>query len=292
MSSTLLIIGPLVVDNIYEGEREDFEPIPGGNAVIAGAAASRFGLKVTLLGQCGNDRAGESLTSKLQEHHVDTRFLLSSRGESKVCSIRIDREGEWHRGWVGDAVLYLVPGHGSFSTNYDRLHIAGANSMARTVPHICEELVRRFRDAGKKVSFGLNRVSQDEREALHGWMEEKDIVFMNDVEFCELTGSCSDDSGGYAGAILASRYGCGVITCGSNGAVARNGLKLFSCSSPQVTVRSTVGAGDVFSGVFLARVDQGASTEEALREAVRCASESCESHLWDDWLPRETSLPE
>ena len=62
------------------------------------------------------------------------------------------------------------------------------------------------------------------------------------------------------------------LTLGGAGAVLASAAGVSRLPVPQVTVRSTVGAGDSFLGGFLVRLAQGWSPEEAFRTAVAAGS--------------------
>ena len=80
-----------------------------------------------------------------------------------------------------------------------------------------------------------------------------------------------------------------VITLGPRGAVgcASDG-NAFHASAPPVTAVDTVGAGDCFTGYFVALLDQGFSWQQALTGAVHAASRSVESPGAQSSYPAET----
>jgi fructokinase len=73
-----------------------------------------------------------------------------------------------------------------------------------------------------------------------------------------------------------------LLTLGPQGAVALGSFGARTVAAPQVTVVDTIGAGDTFSGAWLARwlelgasLDDGAAAEEATAFACRAAALSC-----------------
>jgi 6-phosphofructokinase 2 len=62
------------------------------------------------------------------------------------------------------------------------------------------------------------------------------------------------------------------LTLGGDGAVLASTDGVLRLAVPQVTVLSTVGAGDSFLGALVLRLAQGHDTERALRAAVAAGS--------------------
>jgi len=71
-----------------------------------------------------------------------------------------------------------------------------------------------------------------------------------------------------------------VISVGARGALLRGEFRADAPGVPVAPMRSTVGAGDVFTGVLLARLAltdfYPAAVAAGLREAVAEAASSCE----------------
>jgi sugar/nucleoside kinase (ribokinase family) len=64
-----------------------------------------------------------------------------------------------------------------------------------------------------------------------------------------------------------------VLTLGADGALlSRPGTELLHCPADRVAVVDTTGAGDAFTGTFLAVRLQGAEPEQALRAALAAAA--------------------
>ena len=63
------------------------------------------------------------------------------------------------------------------------------------------------------------------------------------------------------------------LTLGAEGAMFSGpGTELLHCPADRVAVEDTTGAGDAFTGTFLARRLQGEAPEEALRSGLAAAS--------------------
>lgn len=67
-----------------------------------------------------------------------------------------------------------------------------------------------------------------------------------------------------------------ILTCGTHGSyVFYEDGKVSFQPTPKVNVADTVGAGDSFTGAFVASVFKGASVEEAHRKAVAVSAFVC-----------------
>ena len=66
-----------------------------------------------------------------------------------------------------------------------------------------------------------------------------------------------------------------VLTCGVNGSYVFTDKEESFCETPRVEVADTVGAGDSFTGSFVAGLLQGKNIEEAHRRAVSVSAYVC-----------------
>ena len=103
-----------------------------------------------------------------------------------------------------------------------------------------------------------------------GFLDDVDILVPNAGEACTLAGR--DDETDAARA-LSRRAGTVVVTRGARGAlVARGGAVVAEVPAHPVTPVDTTGAGDTFTGVFVARLAAGDVEVDALRAASIAAA--------------------
>jgi ribokinase len=105
-----------------------------------------------------------------------------------------------------------------------------------------------------------------------------DILVVNQVEADALAGALGITAGSPRQLVeaLARHVGyAGIITLGSEGAVASADGKFLSVAPIPVEPVDTVGAGDAFVGVLGAYLDAGSSLEVALQRAAAAGSLAC-----------------
>jgi ribokinase len=108
-----------------------------------------------------------------------------------------------------------------------------------------------------------------------GALDAVDVLVVNEIE----VGMAAGDPGGDPTALargLAARHGltC-VVTLGSAGAIAVSPEGGWAVPSLPVALVDTTGAGDCFTGVLAALLDEEMALPEALRRACVAASLAC-----------------
>ena len=81
-----------------------------------------------------------------------------------------------------------------------------------------------------------------------------------------------------------------VLTCGTNGSHVFTPDSVSSQETPKVQVADTVGAGDSFTGSFVASILNGKSVAEAHRIAVQVSAFVCTQNGAMPTLPRELNI--
>ncbi|MBQ2047702.1 MAG: carbohydrate kinase, partial [Schwartzia sp.] len=69
-----------------------------------------------------------------------------------------------------------------------------------------------------------------------------------------------------------------ILTCGINGSYVFTATESSFCPTPKVVVADTVGAGDSFTGSFVAQLLHGKTIREAHETAVRVSAFVCTQH--------------
>ena len=110
-----------------------------------------------------------------------------------------------------------------------------------------------------------------------------DVLVVNAVE-AEMMGTAvvTDlTSAALAAETLASRFSAVVVTAGSAGLAAWSALDEAFCVSPDpVTVISSHGAGDAFTGTLAAALAQGATLQTACQAASKAAAQHVRHDGW------------
>ncbi len=162
---------------------------------------------------------------------------------------------------------------------------------------VSRETINRFLDAMPKnddslVVFDVNlRQGFYTKEILTNSMERCNILKINDEELVTVSRMF-----GYPGIdlqdkcwILLGKYNLKmlILTCGINGSYVFTPGKVSFQPTPVVEVADTVGAGDSFTGAFIASILKGKTVEEAHSTAVRTSAFVCTKKGAMPTLPAE-----
>jgi sugar/nucleoside kinase (ribokinase family) len=247
----------------------------GGSAANVAVALARLGVGVTMVGAVGDDGYGRWARDDLLREGVDVRGVcLIPDAFTPVVIALIDLDGE--------RLIYVWPSEGGAhlfleAETIDRASIPSASWLHTTGMCLRGEPARDAvlygmelaRKAGLTVSLDLNLrpetwgLDETTRRTFERAIELSDVVFGNaEEEIVPLAG--------VGPAEAAAQALCG----GKRIVVARRGDRGASVTTPQETfhvpafpaqVVDTLGAGDAFSGGFIA----ACLAEVGVREAAR-----------------------
>jgi sugar/nucleoside kinase (ribokinase family) len=290
----VLCLGEALVDLICERQIEDvsgarsFVPHFGGAVANVAAVAAATGTEVALAGGAGKDDWGEWLRTRLVRYHVDvSQFRLIDGAQTLLALVVVAPGGEPRYEIFGDAVQSVVHALG------ERVELAvrrsGAVLISSNTLVGAEE--RSVTMRAREVALELGRpVIFDVNLRLHRWRSRADaaassnacvagalLVRATAAEAALMTGE--DDPGAAAAALLKAGARMVVLTMGAGGAMLRGELKA-DVPGARARVLSTVGAGDVLTGVLLSRLAASRfyppSVAAALPRAVEQSARACE----------------
>lgn len=286
-----LCLGEALVDLICTtpaaglAEADAFVAHFGGATANVCVNAVRHGGTAAIAGGAGDDPWGRWLRDELDREGVDTHaFALSPDGVTTLAFVTVDSSGEPTYAFYGDA---LAAGVGRLGDSVedavrgaDALYFASsllARADAREVTLRARELALA---AGKPIYFDPNlRLTQwasesDALDAARLCIEGAAVVKANGDEVRLLTGE--DDPARGADALVTAGAQLAVVTLGAEGAIAR-GREAHDVPGVPAEVRSTVGAGDAFMGVLLARLEP-----DGVLGAMKAASEAA-ARVTESW---------
>jgi sugar/nucleoside kinase (ribokinase family) len=288
-----LCLGDALIDLVCErpvadlSQAEAFVPRFGGTVANVALVAARYGARVALAGGAGDDAWGHWLRRRLSQEGVEvSRFALVPGAQTPLALVAIDGAGEpayeiygeapdtLGRA-LGDAVEELVRGSAALFISSNTLVGSGER-----------ELTMRAREAALASE---RPIVFDPNLRLHRWRTRADaaasanacvpgalLVRANATEAAVMTGE--DDPERAAAALVKAGARMVVVSLGAEGAILRGELRADVEGEP-VEVLSTMGAGDVLTGVLLARLALSdfypPVVAVALPEAVRAAAQAC-----------------
>lgn len=235
----------------------------GGKGLNQSIALSRAGASVWHAGLIGHD--GQELKNALTQEGVDTRYVHTVDGPSGHAIIQVTPYGE-------NSILILGGANQKFTPWYvdEVLKQAepGDYILLQNEINDLPRIMTQAKARGLKVVFNAAPCSIQVNDFP---LEAVDLFIINQIEGQTLTGQQSPD------AILAAMQhrfsrAATVLTLGEKGACYLDATQQFSAPAPMVTPKDTTGAGDTFTGYFLASLIEGMSIEESLALACQAAS--------------------
>ena len=265
-----------------------FVPHFGGAVANVAVVAARYGAHVALAGGAGDDAWGRWLRDRLTREGVGVSlFELTPGSPTPLALVAVDGAGEPTYQIYGETIATVV------SALSGRLEEAmqGAAGLYLSSNTLVEEDERKVTMGARELALGLGRpVVFDPNLRLHRWRSRAEaaaaanacvpgalLVRANAEEATVMTGE--DDPERAAVALLKAGARMVVITLGDAGAMLRGELRLDVPGRP-ASVLSTIGAGDVLTGVLLARLATSgfypSAVAASLPDAVLQSSLACE----------------
>ena len=253
----ILCVGEILVDMIAENNSiknsDEFYARPGGAPTNVAVAASKMGAEVEMAATVGDDGFGDMLKQKLEEEDVGLDKISVSEEKTTLAFVALDETAEPEFSFYRGADLEI--GEDQLGEGYDIIHFG---SLPFTNPELSEKLQSYAEQSQALISFDPNLRSdlKDEEymERLKSFIEVADLVFLSEEENKNFEIDAEE--------IL--------VTQGSEGAkLITDDFKEVE-EPPEVDVVDTTGAGDAFTGTYLAFRES--SRREALEKAVQASA--------------------
>lgn len=286
----LLVVGDVITDVVarHEGPlaagtdtAASIRTVPGGaGANVACWAAHGGAAEVRLLGRVGAEAAAWH-ERELVAHGVRPQLVVDPRAPTGTVICLVDGGASAERTFLTDsgASLRLEPADWSDALldGVARLHLSGYLLFSEPSRALATVAIQAARARGVPVSLDpasagfLGELGAGRFLAI---VEGVDILLPSRDEACLLTGLTDAAE---AAAELSLRVPLVVAKQGHEGAlVARSGKVCARVPAVPATPRDTTGAGDAFTGAFLAAVLAGAGPEEAAEEGCRAGARAVE----------------
>lgn len=265
--------GSYCIDNVYSvphfvtpGETlssVDYQIHPGGKGLNQSLALAHAGVAVKHAGKVGKD--GVWLKDLLADAGVDTSLTEVVDSPSGHANIQVTPEGEnaiviygganktIEKPDIIKALASVTPG--------DYLLIQNETSC---LPELIEFAARKQ----QRIIFNAAPISED---VLHYPLNLIELLVVNEVEGRKISGE--RDPQAILNALLhqfpESRV---ILTLGDKGAIYKDSTQQTSQHAYPVKAVDTTGAGDTFTGYFVAGYIQGRSIEDCLANACKAAA--------------------
>ena len=275
MSEYIVGIGEVLWDVFPTGRKL------GGAPANFAYHVSQFGLEGLAVSAVGRDGLGEETLEALRGHGLHFHM---DRVEEPTGTVQVTLDGngvpqyEIKTGVAWDNIPFTK----------ELAQIASCTkavcfgSLAQRSP-VSRETIGWFLDAVPEEClkvFDINLLQQFyTREVLEDSLQRADILKINEEEIVTVAQLFGIAGNGFEDICreLIRRYGLDmvILTCGAVGSYVFHEGGMSYMDTPAVQVADTVGAGDSFTGAFVACMLEGKSIEEAHRTAVKVSAYVC-----------------
>lgn len=289
MKQSVIGIGEALFDVLPEGKKL------GGAPANFAYHVSQFGIESCAVSAMGNDKLGKELIGELNEHQLNYQIETVDYPTGTV-QVSLDANGipayEIKEGVAWDNIPF-TPALEEKAKNCPAVcfgSLAQRNEVSRNTIH-------RFLDTmpdeeGRYKVFDINlRQGFFNKEIITESIKRCNILKINDEELITISRLF-----GYPGIdlqnkcwLLLGKYNLKmlILTCGVNGSYVFTPGNVSFIETPKVEVADTVGAGDSFTGAFVASILKGKSVREAHELAVKVSAFVCTQNGAMPHLPEE-----
>ncbi|MEO8232334.1 MAG: ribokinase [Ignavibacteriota bacterium] len=243
----------------------------GGKGANQAIAAARLGADVSFIARVGNDLLGQEAIQRLNEEHIDTRFIFrDSELPTGVAFIVVDDKAE-------NSIVVASGANAALSEDdieNVKTEILSADILLVQLESPVDTIkaaIKMAREKGATVILNPAPAQKLDKD----FLINVDIITPNIVEAEMLTGIKITDSNSLE--LIANKFiEFGIknvlITLGYKGYFAALPNSMEHVPSFKVTSIDTTGAGDVFSGSLAAFLAEGIPIEKAARMSNAAAS--------------------
>ena len=241
----------------------------GGNATNTAVGISRLGFNAGIYAEIGKDEFSQKILNKLKAENINTDLLLQNdkektslsviltyNGERTILSEHIERDHNFVFGGLETKFIYLT-------------------SLGKIWEKAYEKTLEFVTKNNLKLTFNPGTLQIEKRDKLiMDIVERCDFLFVNKQEAEELLygrelGLNPNDEKGFIKKLLFGLKSLGVknviITDSSKGSYVQDEKNdVYYLGILEVDVVEKTGAGDAYTGGFLAAVMKGLSIQEAM----------------------------
>jgi ribokinase len=275
-SMKILVYGSLNIDLIFSvdhiarpGETISSASLvrsAGGKGANQAAALAKAGMPVYMAGKIGQD--GQFLLRLLESYGVKTDGVIQYEGATGQAIIQLDRNKQ-------NSIVLFSGGNGEITV--EEIHSAIAQFNAGDIIVLQNEIthVREIMDCAKKqgMRICLNPSPYNEKIAELP-LDLVDMFFVNEIEGASLANLPPETAPSEALDCLVKRFPKAeiILTAGKDGAYYGSGELRAKGDIINMPVADTTGAGDTFTGYFIAAREKNMSVSQALAIACKASS--------------------
>ena len=277
MSLLVVGMGEALWDMLPEGRKL------GGAPANFAYHVSQFGLDSRVVSAVGDDELGNEILANFAEKQLDCQIEKVTYPTGTV-QVTLDEKGvpcyEIKEGVAWDNIPYTP----ALENLAKQTHAVCFGSLAQRNA-VSRETINRFidqmpEDENVLKIFDINlRQHFYSKELIEASLKKSNVLKINDEELVvvgEMFGFADIDFQDKCWILLA-KYNLKmlILTCGTEGSYVFTPGEVSFLETPQVQVADTVGAGDSFTGAFVAAILSGKTVKDAHRLAVDISAFVC-----------------
>lgn len=277
MSLLVVGMGEALWDMLPEGRKL------GGAPANFAYHISQFGLDSRVVSAVGDDELGNEILANFAEKQLDCQIEKVAYPTGTV-QVTLDEKGvpcyEIKEGVAWDNIPYTP----ALENLAKETHAVCFGSLAQRNA-VSRETINRFidqmpEDENVLKIFDINlRQHFYSKELIEASLKKSNVLKINDEELVvvgEMFGFADIDFQDKCWILLA-KYNLKmlILTCGTEGSYVFTPGEVSFLETPQVQVADTVGAGDSFTGAFVAAILSGKTVKDAHRLAVDVSAFVC-----------------
>lgn len=272
----VLVFGSLNIDLIFAvdhtvlpGETissSGFTKSAGGKGANQATALSKAGLEVYMAGKIGED--GRFLLDLLKSYKVNTDHVVLYEGVTGQALIQLDKNKQ-------NAIILFSGGNGAIDEEQIRKTFEhfGKDDMIvlqNEIPHV-EKIMKTARELGMKICLNPSPYNENIEKLP---LDLVDIIFVNELEGSSLANLPVETAPNLVMDALLKRFPKTeiILTAGREGAFYAFGDERAKGDIIDLPVVDTVGAGDTFTGFFLAARSRGYPVADCMALACKASS--------------------
>jgi sugar/nucleoside kinase (ribokinase family) len=242
----------------------------GSSSAIFACGVARLGLKVAIIGVCGDDVFGHFMLNEMEKRCVDVNHVIvrqdGQTGLSVILSSGVDRAILTHVGLMG--ALQKSDISDELLRQAQHLHVASYFLQKDLQPEL-PALFRRAHELGLTTSLDPNYDPSKKWAGFDELLSVANVFLPNEREVSSISG----ESNVYLAAErLSFRVEALAVKLGVEGALGIWRSQKVRVAPIPVEVVDTVGAGDSFDAGFIYGFLQKWDLEKTLRLACVCGS--------------------
>lgn len=277
MSLLVVGMGEALWDMLPEGRKL------GGAPANFAYHVSQFGLDSRVVSAVGDDELGNEILANFAEKQLECQIEKVTYPTGTV-QVTLDEKGipcyEIKEGVAWDNIPYTS----ALENLAKQTHAVCFGSLAQRNA-VSRETINRFidqmpEDENVLKIFDINlRQHFYSKELIEASLKKSNVLKINDEELVvvgEMFGFADIDFQDKCWILLA-KYNLKmlILTCGTEGSYVFTPGEVSFLETPQVQVADTVGAGDSFTGAFVAAILSGKTVKDAHRLAVDVSAFVC-----------------